>query len=207
MEPSERKDARFRRIDSYHEIYNSDKDYNEAIDYFELATATGNYFGCFDALLGLVCKYKERQGLVLCRNADKLLAEFFAAYVERKGDNGDYSSLWRMADEFLFDWALIPRDIWNENYRENVTELLANNPSRKGDDDYKDFIYNDYWDFDLKRRQNDPMKTYLEVILNKNSNYFWAGKDAKVMVSNRFTLLKEISSRRFNEIKKCIKIK
>lgn len=159
---------RFKRIDNYHTQYstNPGNSFNEALVYFKVASQTGNYFGCFDALMGLVCHYDENHtSLVLSEYSAKNLANFFKQYI-RTGERGDYTSLWRMADEFLFDWMLIPHNIWEEpEVKDSVEKLLLNNPRGKKQNGYSNFI-NRFWEIQLPNRTTGTKNIVLRTILN-----------------------------------------
>lgn len=127
LEGWERKEARRKRINNYHRIYSGIiSDFDEAIDYFDVAVETGMYFGVFDALMGLVFMNNDIENkLVESNNSAKHLAQFYKQYVEKR-NAVKYEQLWRMADEFLFDWCLIPQSVWNELFEDltAVKELL-----------------------------------------------------------------------------------
>ena len=122
MNEDQRRTSRFNNISNYNALYDK-HDFEKAIQFFELATITGNYFGCFDALLCLICKtkgdpHKEVISLCLNENAPSILVQFLKAYKqykESKEESINYKALWRLANEFLFDWFLIPISDWNEN--------------------------------------------------------------------------------------------
>ncbi len=127
LEGWERKEARRKRINNYHRIYSGIiSNFDEAIDYFDVAVETGMYFGVFDALMGLVFMNNDIENkLVESNNSAKHLAQFYKQYVEKR-NAVKHEQLWRMADEFLFDWCLIPQSVWNELFEDltAVKELL-----------------------------------------------------------------------------------
>lgn len=201
LNQNERIRMRFRRIDNYHTLYLNGC-FNEALAYFKVASQTGNYFGCFDALMGLVCHYDENHSsLVLSKHSAENLANFFKQHIETV-EIVDYTSLWRMADEFLFDWMLIPRNIWEKlEVKGSVAKLLLNNPRGKKQNGYSNFI-NRFWEIQLPNRTTGTKNIVLRTILNVftrgtgvNSRMqacFW-NKD----LSSRKSVLNELSNNNF----------
>ena len=197
LNEQQRRDRRLSRIDKCHNNYlgkNADR-FDEALNYFEVASKTGNYFGSFDALIGLVCHYDENiksyhESLVLSEHSAENLANFFRQYTEAT-ENIDYTALWRMADEFLFDWMLIPRDIWKIEVRDSVEELLLSNPRRKYQHGYTDFI-NRFWEVQLPNKVSKNTNVVLRTILND----FTKGKGVNSSTQACFWNM-DVSSRKF----------
>lgn len=118
----EKRNERWKRINKYHLNYGNDNpDYDDALAYFDVAAEKGLYFGVFDALVGLVYeKYydsnERKEKLKISDNAAWHLALFYKCYYEKCDGqffSPNYAALWRMADEFLFDWCLIPKSEWD----------------------------------------------------------------------------------------------
>lgn len=94
-------DDRVTRILKYKD--NFDKDlYDLAIKHFNLAVEHELYFGMFDVFWAL-------------QDNPLLLAKFYLEYFQEMQNIGiKYDELHRFAQEFLFDWMLIPRKVWLE---------------------------------------------------------------------------------------------
>lgn len=131
----EKRDERWKRINKYHSDYeNNNPDYGDALAYFDVATETGMYFGVFDAMMGLILeKYydskEKKEKLKMSDNTAKHLAQFYKCYREKcdkQGVSPKYDALWRLADEFMFDWCLIPKSEWKKVFDDltPVKELL-----------------------------------------------------------------------------------
>lgn len=210
LNEQDRKDQRLSRIDKCHNKYlgnNADR-FDEALAYFEVASKTGNYFGSFDALMGLVCHYDENikniksyhESLVLSEYSAKNLANFFRRYIET-AEIVDYTSLWRMADEFLFDWMLIPRDIWKVEERDSVEKLLLNNLRRKNQSAYTDFI-NRFWEVQLPNKTSKNTNVVLRTIMNVFTRGKGINSSAQacfwnVDLSSRKSVIEELSNNDF----------
>ena len=169
-------------------------DFSEAIAYFDIAIRTGMYFACFDPLLGLVWSDVD---------AAKLLARFYQTYCNQN-KSVNYVALWRFADEFLFDWTLIPRNIWNELFSDNLDSVNQLFSRRNGRD--RDAFLSKYWEFAIRRKkelekQNSCYNIYLRTISetynkqhdNQNAN-FWIQKTRR-----RVSVLREIQNSTFFE--------
>lgn len=210
LNEQDRKDQRLSRIDKCHKKYlsnNADR-FDEALAYFEVASKTGNYFGSFDTLMGLVCHYDEdiknmksyHENLVLSEYSAENLANFFRRYIETT-EIVDYASLWRMSDEFLFDWLLIPRDIWKVEERDTVEKLLLNNPRRKCQNGYTDFI-NSFWKMQMPNKTYKNTNVVLRTIMNDFTRGTGVNSSAKacfwkIDVSSRKSVLDELSNNDF----------
>ena len=167
----QRRIERIHRINRYNQNLSKDTStFNEALSYFEVATVTGMYFGVFDALLGLVCNYadKNQTTLGMSESAANNLALFYKKYIEQ-GGNVNYPALWRMADEFLFDWNLIPQYLWLKLFEDlsPVTALLKHRSY------HLDF-------FTIKLRENVNIKEDNQnIILRTITNSFGRGRNSE----------------------------
>ena len=186
----EKKNARKKRINRCHNLYNyKSSNYSEALAYFDAAVNTGMYFGVFDALLGLICEFNDIENkLEESPRAANHLAQFYRYIVENSENSirADYESLWRMADEFLFDWGLIPSDQWRDLFDDMtpVHELLQHRPWP-----FKNMVC-------LKKNaniQDDILNTILRTITGsfgrgrnseENASFWKLKPDARVKVLN-----------------------
>ena len=176
LDEIQRRNRRNERINRYHDKYSQSKpDYSDALAYFEIAAKTGMYFGVFDALLGMIRHLDCPSYSTKMKRSDKVakhLAQFYKCYrdkCDKQFDRPNYGALWRMADEFMFDWCLIPREVWLELFdsnNEKVVELLGNRPCRCID--YSDFIKDDYWVFNnIKTKNIDKEKETKKWLIKK----------------------------------------
>lgn len=207
----EKRDERWIRINKYHSNYeNNNLDNDDALAYFDVATETGMYFGVFDALMGLIFeKYydskEKKEKLKMSNKAAKHLAQFYKCYREKCDEQGispKYDALWRLADEFMFDWCLIPREIWLELFderNEKPVELLKKKTCRcKG---YSDFVNDNYWTFNKIKTKN----------INKEKELItWLKKKAERLNVTNITgnetskeLIREINKKDANFDKQC----
>lgn len=194
LNPEQRKTE----LEKFHSLY-VNGDFSKAIAYFNVAIKTGMYFACFEPLLGLVWSDHD---------SAKLLARFYQTYCDQN-ESVNYKALWRFADEFLFDWTLIPRNIWNELFSDNLDSVNQLFSRRDG----RDVFLSKYWEFAIKSnrelgKQNSCYNIYLRTISetynkqydNQNAN-FWIQKTRK-----RVPVLREIQNSTFFEnINKYIK--
>ena len=177
LNEGQRRNKRNERINRYHDMYvQRNPDYGDALAYFDIAVKTGMYFGVFDALLGMI-RHLDRPGLSnemkMSDKAAKHLAQFYKCYREKCDEQGispKYDALWRLADEFMFDWCLIPREIWLELFderNEKPVELLRNKSCRcKG---YFDFVKDNYWTFNKIKTKNIDKEKELITWLKKKA--------------------------------------
>lgn len=185
-----RRERRFYRIGNYART----EDYNDAVDYFIVAANTGMYYACFDALLGLLCKYdRHNTKLEFDVNAPSRLSSFYKQYCDSV-ENVNYDALWRMADEFLFDWTLIPQSVWTNVFSGDIPKVDALFSHRRN------LTKDRYWNMpsvnNLSRNQNIYFRTitgrYGRNSNSKdNANYWKLGIDA------RSSLLKDIQCKDF----------
>lgn len=95
---------------------------------FEIAKEHNVYFRLFQPLYALV---DNKGGMV-----DDLLMDFFLTYAKNKEyqlTQEEYRAFHRFADEFLFDWLFLCRDLWirkteNKEEKRVVEKLFATNP-------------------------------------------------------------------------------
>ncbi len=191
----QRRNRRKNRIENYNSAYGRGLKFEDALAFFDIASQTGMYFACFDALLGMVkSPYNIDVRNYLDKNGFVKLAHFFKLYYERQCRNFKrigYADLWRMANELLFDWALIPRSQWESEFSDDlspVIELLKHRPDVEGDNyNYENFILNKYRTFNLIGRgiDDDDMNKILRTITGqfgrgRNSVSFWnEGENAR----------------------------
>ena len=202
LNEEQRRNRRNERINRYHDKYKQSKpDYGDALAYFEIAVETGMYFGIFDALLGMMrhlvypglsndMKFSDRSAMHL--------AQFYKQYVEQ-AERVDYAALWRMADEFLFDWCLIPQSEWNKVFDDltPVKELLK----------FRHQV--DWLSICLKDRviiQNQSHNIIIRTITSsfgkgRNSTSFW-----RLDLNDRVKMLKMLSEMNFESISRYIQI-
>lgn len=177
LNEEQRRNKRNERINKYHDKYEQSKpDYNDALAYFEVAVRTGMYFGIFDALLGMIRHLVCPGYSTKMKRSDKVakhLAQFYKCYrdkCDKQFDSPNYGALWRLADEFMFDWCLIPREIWLELFgerNEKPVELLRNKSCRcKG---YFDFVKDNYWTFNKIKTKNIDKEKELIKWLKKTA--------------------------------------
>lgn len=154
----DRRIARNTRIGGYHQSYKHSTALQPAIEYFKIAIETEMYFGSFDALLGLVvnCVYENYEyNLITSPNVPKILAKFYHQYYDDCINNGirvNYDALWRLADEFLFDWTLIPRSDWMNEFSKNwaaVTQLFGHRYLNSGTDSLAQWLHGGYTTYTL----------------------------------------------------------
>lgn len=116
---------------------------------FEIAKEHNVYFRLFQPLYFLV----EDQGGM----ADTRPMDFFLTYAENKNyqlNEDDYKAFHRFADEFLFDWLFLCRDLWirrtnDKNKKRVVEKLFLTNPhvARKNASERQAYrqIIQSYW--------------------------------------------------------------
>lgn len=180
MNQKAREKARNTRIGRYHQSYTQSLGLSialkDAIDYFKIAIETGMYFGSFDALLGIVvncvCKNYE-YSLIPSPSVPKILAKFYHQYYDDCINNGirvNYDALWRLADEFLFDWTLIPRSDWENEFSKNwaeVTQLFGYRYSKSGTDSLAQWLHGGYTTYKLTKsipKENNEWNIYVRTI-------------------------------------------
>ena len=204
LNEEQRRNKRNERINKYHDKYKQSKpDYNDALAYFEVAVRTGMYFGVFDALLGMI-RHLVYPGLSndmkLSDNAARHLTQFYKQYVEQ-GKVVDYAALWRMADEFIFDWCLIPQSEWNKVFDEllPVKELLR----------YRHH-HIDWLSICLKDSANIQNQSN-NIILRTSTSSFKRGRNSepeasfwRLELNDRVKTLKTLSEMNFETISKYI---
>ncbi len=195
---------RISRINDFNSNYeNHSSDYREALAYFDVAAETGMYFGVFDALLGLMCKYADlnETSLGMSENAAEHLANFFKQYVEQSKII-NYSALWRMADEFLFDWNLIPKNVWRNLFGNDLTpieKLLNLQPHH-------------FNSLSIELRANPNIKdNNLNIILRTITSSFGRGRNSREQASfwqlptpNRISVLNTLSEISFDTFNRYI---
>lgn len=171
-----KKEERSSRILKYKENID-DKLFEMAVKQFNIATEHKLYFGMFDVFWAL-------------HDDSTLLAKFYLKYCDKmQSSNINYSELQRFAQEFLFDWMLIPRKVWLEvigfknqrDKKEQITNLLKNKKLNDGSEEYKrNQSMEIYWS--SNHSNNNQTNDYYKNIkrLKKLNSYFKSKTDEKI---------------------------
>ena len=167
----DRYDARKRRIEEFaksKEVANNEITYK----HFDAICECGGYFGAMDRLISLSYSCNDQ---IKGRGKKKKtqispeykLARFYLGYCKYCKDNEkkpNYEGLWRMAEEFMLDWMLIPRDIWLESNpqdheKDAIITLFRRVPY---DDRNYSKLFDDYWNVQVNSKCRS---TFLRHIL------------------------------------------
>lgn len=175
-----KRDAREKRI----AIYNQNFDYRLAISHFEIAIEHNLYFGTFDILLAM-------------EYSPNILAKFYLEYYQfctSHKQSINYKALYRLADELLFDWILIPRKIWLDTIGNDikvdkkswVTRLFRNKRSLSGMEYYALYqCCEKYWDSSLQAR-NPRHEIYNHIKKEKRlDDFFRESSENKIRLLER----------------------
>ena len=130
---NEKEQKRLANKNKYSKLFYSDKpDFRIALRAFDLAIDLECYFGWFDELKAL-CSYE----LVF----EKRMVAFFMQYINAKSSRHEeinYTGLWRLAGEFMFDWMLFPVEFWralmktDSQYSIYIRRLFLARPGLRG---------------------------------------------------------------------------
>ena len=130
---NEKEQKRLANKNKYSKLFYSDTpDFRIALRAFDLAIDLECYFGWFDELKAL-CSYE----LVF----EKRMVAFFMQYVNAKISRHkeiNYTGLWRLAGEFMFDWMLFPVEFWralmktDSQYSIYIRRLFLARPGLRG---------------------------------------------------------------------------
>ena len=221
MDEKKRRQARNSRIQKYHDSYaNSMQD---AIEYFKIAIETGMYFGSFDALLGLMMtrvydsKHYEYK-LIPSSKTPAFLAKFYHQYYDDCMTNGvrvNYDALWRLADEFLFDWTIIPRGVWMNEFKDNftlVTELFGYRYLNSGANPLTQWLYRCYTTYMLGEQSIPEKMNELNIYIRTITEEYGRGRNSQTKadfwsmnIKERVSVLKWLRNKeKHNEITKFI---
>jgi len=144
---------------------------------FEVACRYGLYFGTFDSLQSLIFLQEEdKNGDVIPRRLIKFFNGYYKFCINQK-NRLNIGGLWKMADEFLFDWLFIPYQLWETfaidiDKKNIVIELLRHSTNFHTERPYLDNILSHYWDLSnlkTKKTKNCECKVFLNYILGKDS--------------------------------------
>ena len=86
---------------------------------FDIAAEHGLYFSTFDILLSLIAEYEKRE-------IPKRICKFLAGYEDyckKTNTSPNYTALWRLSTEFVFDWLFISK---NDYDAEGVNDIIRN---------------------------------------------------------------------------------
>lgn len=112
-----KKEDRATRISKYKDNFKEDL-YYLAVNHFNIAVEYNLYFGMFDIFWAM-------------EDNPTLLAKFYLHYYSKMKETGiNFNEFHRFAEEFLFDWMLIPRKVWAEainlkKYKEQQEWILS----------------------------------------------------------------------------------
>lgn len=191
---NDKKDIRNSRLQDY--ISDNDLFAENAFHHFEIAAEHGMYFGAMDVLLSMITpRDRELNTNKNIRDCIKRLAKFYIGYCDycrNKDKRCDFEALWRLADEFIFDWMLLPRSVWEEctgndsQKKKSVEMLFGQRPDMHGSElaQLGQFVKS-YWTFGYKPkggRQPEDVK-FLRYILSDGSSDLKIGKDWKTLKS------------------------
>lgn len=133
VKANEKEQKRLANKNKYSKLFYSDKpDFRIALRAFDLALDLECYFGWFDELKAL-CSYE----LVF----EKRMVAFFMQYINAKSSRHEeinYTGLWRLAGEFMFDWMLFPVVFWralmntDSQYSVYIRRLFLARPGLRG---------------------------------------------------------------------------
>ena len=153
-----KQDDRKGRIKKYKEEF----DFKLALNHFELAIEHNLYFGIFDIMLAM-------------EDQPKILSQFYLQYYQHSTDQKqsvDYKALHRLAEELLFDWMFIPRNIWtevivnDEGKKDWVTNLFKHKKTSNGMEQYAlSQCCEQYWNSMLNgKTQNNEIFTNIKRV-------------------------------------------
>ena len=188
MNEKRRRQARNSRIQKYHDSYTNSM--QDAIEYFKIAIETGMYFGSFDALLGLmmthVCDSTHHEyKLISSSKTPTFLAKFYHQYYDDCMTNGvrvNYDALWRLADEFLFDWTLIPRGVWMNEFNDNftlVTELFGHRYLNSDANPLTQWLYRCYTTYMLGKQSIPEKMNELNIYIRTITEEYGRGRNSQ----------------------------
>lgn len=130
--------------------------------HFEAVCKCGGYFGAMDRLLSLSLTFnktnkgKGSKKRNIISPEDKIVCFYIGYYNYCKANNQtpNYDGLWRMAEEFRFNWLLIPRHIWakyakNEDTKMGVVALFRQIPNSSWN--YAK-LFDRYWELNIPNK-------------------------------------------------------
>ncbi len=169
---------------------------------FETAVKHSLYFSTFDVLLSLISESEIDTGNDIARR----LALFLKAYLEhclRQGYQPDYRALWRLSEEFVFDWLMIPKIIYQDVKIpvEDLLVLFKHRPNILGDDKkaYDAFLAR-YPEFhsSLSNRSRKAAESVYSSIIGPNSMFL--GDNKTCLYEKRGRILDKMRKERFIDI-------
>ena len=169
---------------------------------FETAAKHSTYFSTFDILLSLISETGIDNGNDIARR----LVLFLKAYLEhcgRQGHQPDYRALWRLSEEFVFDWLVIPKRIYLD-YKlpmEDLLVLFKHKPGVSGDDRKAyDAFLSRYQGLpsSLSTRSRKAAETIYSSITGPNSMFLRGA--TKQLYENRGRILDIMREERFVDI-------
>ena len=130
---NEKEQKRLANKNKYSKLFYSDKpDFRIALRAFDLALDLECYFGWFDELK-VLCSYELY--------FEKRMVAFLMQYINAKSSRHEeinYTGLWRLAGEFMFDWMLFPVEFWralikiDSQYSVYIRRLFLARPGLRG---------------------------------------------------------------------------
>lgn len=97
---------------------------------------------------------------------EKRLAKFYLGYVKYckgKYKEPNYKELWRMAEEFVFDWLIIPRSVWLESISKEDADTEKNAIlelfKHRTNGVYKGLL-DEYWNLDWRDQRGKHSRAY-----------------------------------------------
>ena len=130
---NEKEQKRLANKNKYSKLFYSDKpDFRIALRAFDLALDLECYFGWFDELK-VLCSYELF--------FEKRMVAFLMQYINAKSSRHEeinYTGLWRLAGEFMFDWMLFPVEFWralikiDSQYSAYIRRLFLARPGLRG---------------------------------------------------------------------------
>jgi len=130
---NEKEQKRLANKNKYSKLFYSDKpDFRIALRAFDLALDLECYFGWFDELK-VLCSYELF--------FEKRMVAFLMQYINAKSSRHEeinYTGLWRLAGEFMFDWMLFPVECWralikiDSQYSVYIRRLFLARPGLRG---------------------------------------------------------------------------
>ena len=189
----ERMSMKKKRIEEFirKETYLTDFAYHT----FNIASEHGLYFSSFDVLLSLIAEYKpEEIPARICR----FLAGY-EKYCNQTNSSPNYTGLWRLSTELIFDWLFISKRHYDEF---GVSDEIRNGlydtrPTHRIDDieEYNQFIE---W---INSGNNETLRanSVKKSLLNKNWSIFSKPEKGK-HIDFRCSFLEKAYNQSFKDI-------
>ena len=192
----DKKIRRYKRYCRYCKEYSTHAENNIIYQHFDIVCECSCYFGSMDILCALThepsCLISKKCSVDVGSDCEvKIdnkkdfqlkelrLAKFYLGYVKyckEKNKEPNYKELWRMADEFGFDWLIIPRSVWlgsiskedKDTEKKSIIKLFMYRPNGV----YKGLL-DEYWglNWEAKKGKSSIAYGFMKYILDGTVQY------------------------------------